>query len=109
MTLSSKDIQSLSLKVNSKLIDKTEINQREKGKKQNKEQAYVFWHLQDSKHKEDVFLAILELLVFKVSIDLAISQCELFGQVFEVGSDVGFGFGVSLKPKAPACSIYLLQ
>lgn len=43
------------------------------------EQTYIFRHLQNGKHKEYVLLAILELLVFKVPIDLAISQGELFG------------------------------
>lgn len=75
----------------------------------NTEQTYVFRHLQNSKHKEDVLLAILELLVFKVPVDLAISQGELFGQVFEVGSDIGFGFCLPPEPKASASSVYLLQ
>lgn len=74
-----------------------------------KEQTYIFRHLQNSKHKEDVFLAVLELLVFKVPIDLAISQVEVFGQVFEVCSDIGFGFCLPLEPKASASSVYLLQ
>lgn len=73
------------------------------------EQTYIFRHLQNSEHKEDVFLAVLELLVFEVAVDFAVSQGELFGQVFEVSSDIGFGFDVPLKAKASACSVYLLQ
>lgn len=78
--------------------------------KRNKTQCtYVFRHLQHSEHKEDVLLAVLELLVFKVSIDLAISQGELFGQVFEVRCDIGFGFCVPLEAKTSARSVYLFQ
>lgn len=54
-------------------------------------------------------MAVLELLVLKVAIDLAISQGELFGQVFEVSSNIGFGFCLPLEAKASACSVYLLQ
>ncbi len=72
-------------------------------------QTYIFRHLQSSQHKEDVLLAILELLVFKVPIGLAVSQGELFGQEFEVGSDISFGFCLPLEPKASARSVYLFQ
>lgn len=74
-----------------------------------KEQPYVFRHLQNCKHKEDVFLAILELLVFKLPIDLAISQGKIFGQAIEVGSDISFGFCLPLEPKASARLVYLFQ
>lgn len=72
-------------------------------------ETYIFRHLQNSKHKEDVLLAILELLVFKAPVGLAISQGELVGQVDEGGSDVGFGFYLPPEPKASASSVYLLQ
>lgn len=71
--------------------------------------TYVVGHLENCEHKEDVFLSVLELLVFKIPIDLAISQCEVFAQVFEVGSDVSFGFRLPLEPEASARSVYLLQ
>lgn len=74
-----------------------------------KEQTYVLGHLQNSKHKEDVLLAILELLVFKVPVGLAISQGEIFGHDIEVGSDIGFGFCLPPEPKASARSVYLFQ
>lgn len=74
-----------------------------------KEQTYVFRHLQNSKHEEDVLLAILEFLVLKVAVDVAISQGKIFGQGFVVGSDVGFGFCLPLEPKGSACSVYLFQ
>ena len=75
-----------------------------------KEQTYVVRHLQNSEHKEDVLLAILELLVFKLAVHLAISQDELFGQVFEeVGCDIGFGFCLPPEPGASASSVYLFQ
>lgn len=73
------------------------------------EQTYVFRHLQNSKHKEDVLLAILELLVFKSPVGLAISKSELVWQVFEVGSDIGFGLCLPPEPKASASLVYLLQ
>lgn len=74
-----------------------------------KEQTYVFRHLQNSKHEEDVFLAILELLVLKVAVDVSVSQGKIFGQGFVVGSDVGFGFCLPLEPKGSASSVYLFQ
>lgn len=74
-----------------------------------KEQTYVFRHLQNSKHEEDVFLAILELLVLKVAVDVSVSQGKIFGQGFVVGSDVGFGFCLPLEPKGSARSVYLFQ
>lgn len=74
-----------------------------------REQTHIFRHLQNSKHKKDVLLAILELLVFKVPVDLAISQGELFRQVFEVCSNIGFGFSLPPEAKASASSVYLLQ
>lgn len=72
-----------------------------------KEQTYIFRHLQNSKHKEDVLLAILELFVFEVPVDFAISQGELFGQVFVVGSDIGFRLCLPPEPQASARSVYL--
>lgn len=72
-------------------------------------QTYIFRHLQNSEHKEDVFLAVLELLVFKVAVDLPISQGEVFGHVFEVGGDIGFGFCLPSEPQSSARSVYLLQ
>lgn len=74
-----------------------------------REQTHVFRHLQNSKHKEDVLLAILELLIFKVPVGLAISQREVFRQDFVLSSDIGFGFCLPAKPKASARSVYLLQ
>ena len=74
-----------------------------------KEQTYVFRHLQNSKHEEDVLLAILELLVLKVAVDVAVSQGKIFGQGFVVGSDVGFGFCLPLEPKGSASSVYFFQ
>lgn len=71
--------------------------------------TYVVWHLQDSKHKEDVFLSVLELFVFKLSVELPVSQREVFVQLFEVGCDVWFGLRLPLEPEASACSVYLLQ
>lgn len=72
-------------------------------------QPYIFRYIQKSQHKDDVFLAVLELPVFKVPVNLAISQDEVFGQVFEVGSDIGVGFHVPLEPKASAGPVYLFQ
>lgn len=74
-----------------------------------RKQSYIFRHFQNRKHKEDVVLAILELLVFKAPVGLAISQVEIVGQDFEVGSDIGFGFCLPLEAKASARLVYLLQ
>lgn len=74
-----------------------------------KEQPYVVRHLQNCKHKEDVFLAILELLVLKLPVDLAVPQGEIFGQATEVGGDISFGFCLPLEPKASARLVYLFQ
>lgn len=71
--------------------------------------TYVVWHLQDGEHKEDVFLSVLELLVFKLSVELPVSQREVFAQLFEVGCDVRFGLRLPLEPEASARSVYLLQ
>lgn len=43
------------------------------------ENTYIFRHFQNSKHKEDVLLAILELLVLEVAVALAVSQGKVFG------------------------------
>lgn len=71
--------------------------------------TYVVWHLQDREHKEDVFLSVLQLLVFKLSVELPVSQREVFAQLFEVGGDVRFGFRLPLEAEASARSVYLLQ
>lgn len=71
--------------------------------------TYVVWHLQDGEYKEDVFLSVLELLVFKLSVELPVSQREVFAQLFEVGCDVRFGLRLPLEPEASARSVYLLQ
>lgn len=71
--------------------------------------SYIFGHFQNSEDKENVLLAILELLVFKAPVGLAISQLEVVGQGFEVGGDVGFGFRLPLEPKGSASLVYLLQ
>lgn len=85
------------------------LNIKDTTETQLEKQTYVFRHLQHGEHEEDVLLAVLELFVFKVVVDLAISQGELFGQVFEVRSNVGFGLGVPLEAKGSARSVYLLQ
>lgn len=54
-------------------------------------------------------MAVGKLLVFKVTIDLGVSQSEVGGKVFEVGSDVGFGLSLPPEAKASACSVNLFQ
>ena len=74
-----------------------------------REQTYIFRHLQNSEHKEDVLLSVLQLFVLEAPVGLCVSECELAGQVFEVRRDVGFGFCLPAEAKASARLVYLLQ
>lgn len=74
-----------------------------------KEQPYVFRHFENCEHKEDVFLAVLQLLVFKVPVGLGVSQGKFFGQDFEVSSNIGFGFCLPPEPEPSARLVYLFE
>lgn len=78
-------------------------------KQTNKRYAYVFRHVQDGQHEEDVLLSVLQLFVLKVAVDLGVAQRELAGQVLEVGGDVGPGLRLPLEPQAPTRPVDLLQ
>ena len=73
------------------------------------EYTHVLRHLQDGQHKEDVLVAVLELLVLKVSVGLGVAQGELGGQVLEVGGNVSPGLRLTLEPETPARAVDLFQ
>ena len=73
------------------------------------EYTHVLRHLQDGQHKEDVLMAVLELLVLKVSVGLVVTQGELGGKVLEVGGDVGSGLDLALEAQSPARAVDLFQ
>lgn len=71
--------------------------------------TYVFRHLHHRQDEEDVLLAALQLLVLELSVHLAVPQQEIFGQSFEVGSDVSRGFSLPPEPQLSARSVYLSE